>query len=149
MKLNQTFFFLMMTILSLNVFAVQVRTSTKITEYFIKNKNSNEYLFKNSLIQIGNRIDSGTADPETVQTAEIKLKSQASDIVIENEVKSLAELVGHFKITNVDEKRKSEKICINRKDEKVCHSSIDFEFSAESKKNLSRERSASRRENLF
>ncbi|MFN9066008.1 MAG: hypothetical protein ACK5V3_02190 [Bdellovibrionales bacterium] len=149
MKITQFGLILIFGLISIQTWAAQVRTSSKVTEYFEKSKNSKALELKKITIQVGNKIDSDELTENTVQSAEIKLSAQASDKVIEAEIKSLAEMMGQFKILNTDEKRRSERICINRKNEKVCHSSIDFEFTTETQAKSKLERSASRRDSFL
>jgi hypothetical protein len=149
MKISKLSLTLIFGLISIETFAAQVRTSSKVTEYYERSKISREFEFKKATIQVGNKIDSDSVNADSVQSAEIKLTTKPSDKIIEAEIKSLAELMGQFKILNTDEKRRSERICINSKNEKVCHSSVDFEFSTEIQKDRKIERSASRRDSFL
>jgi hypothetical protein len=115
-----------------------VRTSAKLTEYYLKKGKSSSMKFDHGILQVGNRLEDRAPDEKTVQTNEIKLTKELSRNEQFAKVKATAEEMGRFKIENVDESRHTEKICMTNKKEKVCHSSINLELTVSSRPELGR-----------
>lgn len=122
-------FVLLASTLTLAAVPQTVRTSAKITEYYLKKDKSGDLKIDRTVFEIGNRFEDQKPDEKSVQTKTLTMESELTRNDQFNLVKSNAEKIGSFKIENVDESRHSEKFCMATAKDKVCHSSIDLELS--------------------
>jgi hypothetical protein len=102
----------------------EVKSVAKLTEYSIKEKG--KLKFDRLQFEIGHSNVSGPRKLNLSETTVLNLKSQMSvEDRIEKMKLTLEDQAG-VQVANQDEKKVSEKICTENKNERVCHVSIEL-----------------------